>query len=595
MLKRLFGTSKKIELIELLKDTSLDDLYNISQMLGKGVALKSRARLISEIPEKLSNAQQIKKYILSIPDDDRATLIAMYFLQEYSPDLLYIIKRKAVRTLNSLKNRGLIFYIPRRQQYIIPREITDVVEANFDIKPLRYKKNQNERQIAETNFAVLREAFTLISLARSKMIRTTKAGNIFSNSVDKITNLLEIDCLSVPTELSGSEARVAFLLEYLKVHGLISVMGKNAVSTTDEILKWTKDIYIELLSSMVRFYYEEFSPPKTISEALTISYLIALLAKGVEFEIDNKHFSEQIKKVSSKIEKNEIQKAIERVEATFAIFGLLTITGDNGTINSIKPTGIGRGVLLGEPLEITVDNNIYILPDFNVIVSKEIELSLRAVLETFLEIVSLRETLTYKLTRNSAYNGFKAGYSAEGIMNILRGFSTKPLPQNIEFSLINWYSQYKKVSFKKGLFLITESKEVADELLANKQLSKYIKDMHQGPSLLLNDGSYDEVIEILNKMGYMPKPIDDESVFEGLITQEGASSANIRLALEKCAHLGREVYLIYRSDETIWRGYVMPKGITEKDSVSYVKIRRKGTEHDSVVPLDKILYISFQD
>jgi len=595
MLKRLFGTLKEIALIELLKDTSLDDLYNISQMLGKGVLLKSRARLIAEIPGKLSNAQQIKKYILSIPDDERATLIATHFTQEYSPDLLYIIKRRASRTLNSLKNRGLIFYIPRRGQYIIPKEISEIIRANLDIKISKYRGEAGQKQKIETGFAILREAFTLISLARSKVLRTTKAGNIFSNSVDKITNLLEINSLSVPAELTSPEARVAFLLEYLKVQGLISVMGKNATATTDEDSKWIKERYIELLSSMVRFYFEEYCPPKSISEAITISLIIALLTKESELEVDNKQFIEQIKKISSAVEKDEDQRGIERVESTFVIFGLLRISNGNGTIDSIKPTDIGRGVLLGKPVETEVENNIYILPDFNVIASREIELSLRVVLETFLEITSLKETITYKLTRNSAYTGFKAGYSAEGIINILREFSSKPLPQNIEFSLINWYNQYKKVSFKKGIFLITESKEVADELLANKQLSKYIKDMYQGPSLLLSDGSYDEVIDILEKMGYMPKPIDEEPIFEGLTAEGDSSRNNIRMALEKCVHLGREVYLIYRHDETIWRGYAVPKGTIEKNGISYIKIRRKGTEHDSVVPLDKILYISFQD
>ncbi|MGQ9706298.1 MAG: helicase-associated domain-containing protein [bacterium] len=595
MSRPLFGSQTVFNLFELLRDTSLEDLYTISKMLGKGETLKSKARLLSELPEKLSNPEIVKKYILSISDGERAVLIATYLIQTNSPDLLYIMKRKAQRYLISLKNRGLVFYIPKRQHYVIPEEILEVVKTNFGINISKCKGKDNDRNLIDLDFAILREMFTLISLARFKMIKTTKAGNIFSNSIDRISSLLEISELPIPTELSHTQSRIAFILEYLKLRGFISVMGKNAILTFNEVSKWTKERYIELLSSILRFYLEEERPLKNISEALTISLLIYLMTSKVNFEVDFEQFKIQVRRICSKIDKGEMDGDVEEIISTLAIFGLITINLTNGTTRSFLPTEIGRGVFLDLPVKIDVDNKIYILPDFTVIASKRIELSLRAVLETFLEIKLLRETLTYRLTRNSAYNGFKAGYSAEGIIKILSELSSKPLPQNIEFSLSNWFSQYKKVSFKKGMFLITENKEVADELLANKALSRYVRDMYMGPSLLLNDNAYDEVVSILEKMGYMPKPIDEEPVFADFSTREGKSINNIRLALEKCSHLGREVYMIYKQDDTILRGYATPVGIVEKSGLSLVKIKRKGAGHISEVPIKSILYISFQD
>lgn len=595
MSKLLFGSSKVPELSYLLKEVSLDDLHTISKMLGSSGSLKSRARLINSIPNKLLDSKFVKKYISSLPQEEMTALKIFFYMQSYAPDLLSTVRRKMSGLINSLRDRGLIFYMGKAKQYFMPREIVSSIDGVVSVDLECISLNESGGKEINHGFAMLRDVFTVFSQARSGKIRMTKAGNAFSNSVDKLSNLLELSSHQIPSDIMEPDKRIQFILEYLKVKGLIALAGKKTISTDVNITNWSRERYLEFLNSIARFYFFEFNPPNNIVKALTIAFVVAMSQHKSSSIFKYNDFVELVIKTVRKIETSVSAKDIRETIATLTLFGILKLVERDRGDGALGISDIGLALLKGMEFIPQVNNELYILPDFNIIASKDVELSLRATLETFLELVSLKETITFKLTRQSAYQGFKAGYTSEGIINILKDNSSKPLPQNIEYSLVNWYNLYKKASFKKGIFIAVDSDEVADEILSNKQLRQYVKEVVRGPVLILKDGAYDRTFSVLTRMGFMPKPLHEDDTLIEQLSQQELSTNNISLALENCAHLGREVYMIYKNNDTIWRGYVTPRGITEKEGRRYARVRKRGTKHNTEVLIDEIMYVSFED
>ncbi|MDR2898134.1 MAG: helicase-associated domain-containing protein [Spirochaetaceae bacterium] len=97
-------------------------------------------------------------------------------------------------------------------------------------------------------------------------------------------------------------------------------------------------------------------------------------------------------------------------------------------------------------------------------------LSLKALLDllVFLEIVSVDTAGRFELSKRSCLAGFDSGLSPSDIIARLEQRSGHPLPQNILFSINEWYTGYTAVSLYHGY--VVQAEESRRVLIENSQL-----------------------------------------------------------------------------------------------------------------------------
>lgn len=101
----------------------------------------------------------------------------------------------------------------------------------------------------------------------------------------------------------------------------------------------------------------------------------------------------------------------------------------------------------------------------------------------------------FALTRSSCAAAFEQGYTGESVVSLLRTRSAAPLPQNVEFSIRDWYDGFSSISLYHGFVLrVDESRRVQFE--NDEYLSSLIRKI-LAPGVYLLDADSPEEIQSL--------------------------------------------------------------------------------------------------
>lgn len=101
----------------------------------------------------------------------------------------------------------------------------------------------------------------------------------------------------------------------------------------------------------------------------------------------------------------------------------------------------------------------------------------------------------FELTRSSCAAAFDQGFTGESIVTLLRSRSVAPIPQNVEFSIRDWFASYSSISLYHGFVLrVDESRRVLFE--NDEYLSSLIRKI-LAPGVYLLDADSSEEIQSL--------------------------------------------------------------------------------------------------
>ena len=204
---------------------------------------------------------------------------------------------------------------------------------------------------------------------------------------------------------------------------------------------------------------------------------------------------------------------IESLTGALILFGLLRgsaaekkRTGKNRdeafevfTVNSelYAPSSLRGSDGTGSEL---LDNSISINAGFSITVLKELPLSVFIDLASCTELESCSAVASFRITKSACLRAFAGGAKPEGIESLLKKTASHELPQNLLFSLREWYALYSSGSLFKGYVLqVADDKRVLVE--NNPSLAPHIRTTFSPGVYLLDFLNDDEASETIRKSG----------------------------------------------------------------------------------------------
>lgn len=147
-----------------------------------------------------------------------------------------------------------------------------------------------------------------------------------------------------------------------------------------------------------------------------------------------------------------------------------------------------------------LDNSISINAGFSITVLKELPLSVFIELASCTELESCTVVASFRITKAASLRAFAGGAKPEGIESLLKKTASHELPQNLLFSLREWYALYSSGSLFKGYVLqVADDKRVLVE--NNPSLAPHIRIMLSPGVYLLDFLNDDEAFETIRKSG----------------------------------------------------------------------------------------------
>ncbi len=121
-------------------------------------------------------------------------------------------------------------------------------------------------------------------------------------------------------------------------------------------------------------------------------------------------------------------------------------------------------------------------------------------LTAFTETESLRTAAVFTLTRRACLKSFDSGYTPEKIISLLETYSGRTLPQNVSFSVREWYKNYTSASLFRGYVLKTDTEKQV--LVENSEaLRPYVTCMLAPGIYLFDFEDDDEASELFARAG----------------------------------------------------------------------------------------------
>ena len=111
---------------------------------------------------------------------------------------------------------------------------------------------------------------------------------------------------------------------------------------------------------------------------------------------------------------------------------------------------------------------LIVQPNFDLVALAPVSESLLVELDRFAERVRLEHIAQYRLTKASVTRAVQAGLDAETIQRLLESAAGGSVPQNVQYSLVEWERQVRRVELWRGATLLeVDDPALLDELCAD--------------------------------------------------------------------------------------------------------------------------------
>ncbi len=119
---------------------------------------------------------------------------------------------------------------------------------------------------------------------------------------------------------------------------------------------------------------------------------------------------------------------------------------------------------------------VVLQPDFQLLALGPVPLRVLANLEQFTEREKIDESvITYRLTRDVAYQALQRGETAESILAYLQEATEQPVPQNVQRSLEEWSRLYERIIVRRQTRILqVDRAELLEQLTSDPELSDWL-------------------------------------------------------------------------------------------------------------------------
>ena len=526
---------------EYLAALPMGDLKSISVTLGVQPGMISRARLIREITDQIFQPGHIDQCVDDLSEEAREILLAV--LSAGDAGRVYDTRKPAnaelIEQLHGLLNRGLV--IGRRPAYrtvdfTVPEDLRDMLIRNFTdrLAGIFSTEAAKSEEDESRDLTAVRNVFTLVNGLRHNPARLTDRGVPYKRALDALVERQEAATNGMSDSAEETPEQMRFVMDYARWRGLTRVED-GRLRATAEFESWLALPTTGKLENLLSFWHA-----RDRAQSPAVAALPGILQLCVGFaQVDLDQIMRFVLTCSSPHVRTDTFSDQERDEIVAALrelewIGLLRqYGGKNGSGAGLVVTPAGRHVFGGQNWldELAWSDRFVVQPTFEIIAPRDLDLMIREKLERFADLEKVDLTLTYRVTRDTIYRAANTEMSGEEVIGFLADRSEKAVPQNVAYSIQSWGDAYGQVYFMDAFLLRTASTEIASHIKAHGELAPYIKGEVAPDALIVERNKYRELMDLLQKQGYMPKsgivgPAGADSVPNAGHAAQGARSGN---------------------------------------------------------------------
>lgn len=500
---------------EYLAALPMDDLKSIAVTLGVQPGMISRARLIREITDQVFQPGFIDQCLDDLTEEAKEILLAV--LSAGKSGRVYDTRKPAnaglIEQLHELLARGLV--IGRRRAYrtvdfVVPEDLRDMLIRYYTDRLAGFFSTEaaNSEEDESRDLIAVRNVFALVNGLRHSPARLTDRGVPYKRALDALVERQEAATNGMPDSAEDITEQMRFVMEYARWRGLTRVEDAR-LRATAEFESWLGLPTSEKIEDLLSFWHE-----RERARSPAVAALPGILQLCVGFaQVDLDQIMRCVLNCSSPHVRTDTFSDQERDEILAALrelewIGLLRqYGGKNGSGAGLVITPAGRHVFGGQDWsdEQAWSSRFVVQPTFEIIAPRDLDLRIRERLERFADLEKVDLTLTYRVTRDTIYRAANTDMSGEEVIDFLADHSEKDLPQNVAYSIQSWGDAYGQVYFMDTFLLRTASAEIASHIKAHGELAPYIKGEVAPDALIVERKTYRELIDLLQKQGYMPK------------------------------------------------------------------------------------------
>ena len=500
---------------EYLAALPMGDLKSVAFTLGVQPGMISRARLIREITDHIFQPGFIDQSVDDLTEEERETLLAV--LSAGETGRVYDTRKPGnaplIEQLHGLLSRGLVFgrrrayrtvdfTVPTDMRDMLIRYYTDRLAGLFSTEASKTEEDDSR------DLTAVRNVFALVNGLRHSPARLTDRGIPYKRALDALVERQEATTNGIPDSAEDISEQMRFVMDYSRWRGLTREED-GRLRAADEFESWLGLPTSEKLEDLFSFWHE-----RERSRSPVVSALPGILQLCVGFaQVDLDQIMRCVLTCSSphvqpesidEQDRGEIHAALRELEW----IGLLRqYGGSNGSGAGLVVTPAGRHLFGGQDWsdEQAWSDGFIVQPTFEIIAPRDLDLRVREKLERFADLEKVDLTLTYRVTRDTIYRAANADMSGNEVIEFLSEHSEKDVPQNVAYSIQSWGDAYGQVYFMDVFLLRTASEEIASHIKAHGELAGYIRGEVAPDALIVERMQYRELLDLLQKQGYMPK------------------------------------------------------------------------------------------
>jgi hypothetical protein len=481
----------------------LEDLAAIAGRVGLQEELTSKARLLANIPEHLTDRNTVRRFLREL----EAEVAEVVFVAAACEKLLSVLGPSVLARFGATAapldalTRGLLLPDAATGLYRPPAEILPYVHDEAGKRLGAAAAEPPAHAVTLEPLSAFRDAVTTWCYVIKNRITLTQSGATPKRALAKVAPSLEV------TEEEAPLANAAKGFGYSRLELLAEDLERRGALTRDNgdlrAGPWlTGDLVREatvFCAALVRAVAEEDES----AGALLAAYACALSPVGQWRPVAS--LARSVRAVAPEADEASVRKAL------FALFVCGVAAAGEGADGLLVFARTEELDVLNRPPAQAAEPRFLLGGNFELKVPYDVPTEIRLKLDAFAEQTSGGRLPSYRVSKATFYRALDAGISVDEVLSFLEKHVSKPVPQNVAFSLRGWAERYGKISFFDHLVVAAETPETADEIAKLPSVAPYVKGRRELHAIEISREDYAAVRDALTADGYLPRSLGGEA------------------------------------------------------------------------------------
>ncbi|MFH1742810.1 MAG: helicase-associated domain-containing protein [bacterium] len=486
-----------LSLLDLLIRLGYEELQDLARRFGLLGVSPSRRSLSSQVLAQYRDERVIGDIVRSLPQSESDLLGLLILIQDLqrqedsrSPRAGLIESSTQLSTaLKALIESGLVFRGPDEpSQWIVPSEIVPAVREALRSEEIPSPVIKEEPLWGGTE-RILWMLFRFLAAIHMGRLHQTQNDMLAKKDLELWFSSLPSDSFPPPPfpHLVSVEDAAGFLLAAGRQLDLIADQDGDLI-TTEHSTTWLQQNRRVLLRDLWIVFLECIAIKRPEWRRL----LFCLVHENCD--------SQPLWHVTL----SGASALRGSLTVWFSWFGLVKVVRSKQGLTAVRTAQPGPWESFEAPMAESRCRDSTLQPNFELMVPPDTPLDTLWRVEQFANHHHTDVVSIYQLSRQSIIRGLRSGLSSSEIRDELAALTGGRIPQNIRFSLEEWFDSFGRVEVEEIVLVRCRTPEVAEEIQHIPEAEKAIRE-RLGPTLLVADPSrVQSLLDTLERIGFAP-------------------------------------------------------------------------------------------